>query len=127
MSAPETCWKSATMPRSTAARPELLSTGDRTTWRSRQYAIISQSAGFRHGAEPRRARSRMPREGLAVDRHQPKRRCIPQRPLEVVEQRPVHVAAHVDAFAKAGEDLPEGDVDVGDALLVVGGGDAALG
>ena len=52
---------------------------------------------------------------------------VPEGPLEVVEQRPVRVAAHVDAVVDAVEDALERGADVADALLVVVGADAVLG
>src|SRR5688500_17657359 len=40
-------------------------------------------------------------EGVPVARHDPEARPVAVRPLEVVEQAPVRVAAHVDALVDA--------------------------
>ena len=64
---------------------------------------------------------------VAVDGDQPERRPVAEDPLEVVEQAPVDVAAHVDAVVEAGEHARERALDVLDALGVVGGADAVLG
>src|SRR5262245_29505034 len=50
----------------------------------------------RHGAEPARTGLRRPMLRGAIDGDQPERRAIAEHPLEVVEQAPVDVAAHVE-------------------------------
>src|SRR5438034_10764753 len=79
---------------------------------------LSQPAGARlHGA----------RLGLAIDRDEAERRPVPERPLEVVEQRPVEVAAYVEAVIEAVADAAQRFRDVLDALVVVGRADSVLG
>ena len=73
----------------------------------------------RHLAQPGQARPRMAGEGLPVHRDQAEGRRVAERPLEVVEQRPVEVRAHVDPFGEARQDLAHRGVDVGDPLFVV--------
>src|SRR5438034_8349712 len=69
--------------------------------------------------EPVRAGLGRPCEGLPVHRNQAELRSVPERPLEVVEQGPIEIAAHVDAFVKAAEDLPQRRADVAGTLRVV--------
>src|SRR6266516_900579 len=129
MSAPEACWRSAMTPRRTAARPEVASTGGRIIASRSSHGLRrpAQSAGPGDLAQPGCARPGMPRERLAVDGHESERGRVAERPLEVVEQRPVEVAAHVDALGEARQDLTHGRVDVRGPPLIVGGGDAVLG
>ena len=69
----------------------------------------------------------MARKGLPVHSDQAKRRRVAERPLVVVEERPVQIAAHLDALRQAREHLAHRCVDVGGPLLVVGGRDPILG
>src|SRR5438270_3636385 len=130
MSGPDACWKSATMPRSTAARPELASTGGRITFvvpqSSHGFGEIAEATRQRNRSEVHRARAGMAGERAAVHGDQPERGRVPERPLEVVEQRPVEVAADVHALRHALEDLAHRLVDVSDSLVVVAGGDPVL-
>src|SRR5262245_34312832 len=70
-----------------------------------------------HGAHLRRA----------VDRDDPEPHPVPERPLEVVEQRPVEEPAHVDAVLDRLRDREERVPEVADALRVVFGAEAVLG
>src|ERR1700682_274559 len=135
MSAPEACCRSATTPRSTADRPELLSTCGRINspadhkrqipspfrgragrgWMELELSLREASVP-RHRSKPLSARLWMAREGLPVDTHQAELRRVAERPLEVVEPRPVQVAAHVDALGQARLNLPDREIDVSDAL-----------
>src|SRR5450759_2582581 len=81
----------------------------------------------RYIPQPRRARLRMTGESLPVDSHQAECGCVAQGPFEVVQPRPVEIAAHIDALGKAGLHLAQRGLHVSDAPLVVGGGDPALG
>ena len=68
-----------------------------------------------------------PGERRAIDADDPELRPVAQRPLEVVEQRPVGVAPHVDPVGEGLQHARQRLADVVDALLVVGGADAVLG
>ena len=88
-----------------------------------------------HGRPPARATSAYhcalgfgrPREGLPVDRDEAERLAEAVVPLEVVEQAPVAVAAHVDAVGDARVYAAQGAGDVVDAVRVVVGAEAVLG
>ena len=60
----------------------------------------------------------MARERLAVDRDQAEGGGISERPLEIVQERPVQVAAHVNAFGAAVQHLAQSGIDVRDAFFV---------
>ena len=65
---------------------------------------------------------------VAVDLDEAEAGPVPEGPLEVVEQRPVRVAAHVDARRRWQSRTPSrAALDVADALVVVVGADAVLG
>jgi len=64
---------------------------------------------------------------MPVNGHEAEGWPVAERPLEVVEQRPVQVAPHVDPFGHACLHLAERGVDEGDPLLVVRGRDPVLG
>src|SRR5260370_11556540 len=74
-----------------------------------------------------RGRPRPSRQRLAVYLDEPKRGLVSESPLEVVHQRPVDVAANVDALGDAGQRFAHRRVDEADALRVDAGGDAAFG
>src|SRR5438445_13746247 len=69
----------------------------------------------------------MASESLPVHGDQAKCRRVSEGPLEVVEQRPVEVAAHVDPLTEARHDLAKGRVNVGRPLVVVTGRDPIFG
>src|SRR2546423_15523236 len=69
----------------------------------------------------------MASESLPVHGNQAKRRRVSEGPLEVVEQRPVEVAAHVDPLTEARHDLAKGRVNVVRPLVVVTGRDPIFG
>src|SRR5207248_793887 len=94
--------------------------GGRASWQV-------EGVGPGHGPQPGRARPGVALEGGAVDPHEPERRAVAERPLEIVERAPVRVPAHVDAVVEAAADPLQGPANVGDAALVVVGGDAVLG
>src|SRR4051812_43578070 len=66
-------------------------------------------------------------ERLSVHGDQTELRPIAERPLEVVQQRPVEVAAHVDAVGEASPDAFECVAHVCDATLVVVVSETVLG
>src|SRR5919106_5999199 len=78
-------------------------------------------------AEPAGARLHGAGLRLAVDGDQAERRAVAERPLEVVEQRPVEVAAHVEAVVQAATHATQRLADVLDALVVIGRADPVLG
>src|SRR5438128_2721572 len=71
------------------------------------------------GAEPVRAGLRHPSEGPPVHRNQAELRSVPERPLKVVEEGPVEVAAHIDTIVEACDNFSESGVNVADALRIV--------
>src|SRR5207245_1774346 len=74
---------------------------------------------LRDGPEPAGARLGAPRLRRAVDGHQAEGGAVAEEPLEVVEQAPVDVAAHVDPVGEAVEHARERAPDELDALAVV--------
>ncbi len=66
-------------------------------------------------------------EVCIADSDQAELRAVALTPFEVVEGRPVQVAAHVGPFGPRLGDRDEVGVQVVDAFGVVGGGDAVLG
>src|SRR5205823_13363059 len=86
-----------------------------------------QRVRLRDGPEPAGARLGAACLRRAVDGHQAEGGAVAEDPLEVVEQAPVHVAAHVDPVGEAGEHAAERAPDELDALGVVIGPDAVLG
>src|SRR5476649_1656348 len=66
-------------------------------------------------------------EGGVVDVDQAEAVAVARGPFEVVEQRPVDIAAHVDALVYAAAQGLQRAVDEGDAARVVVGGDAVFG
>src|SRR5438094_8239565 len=83
------------------------------TLRRRETACLSDSA------EPVRAGLGCPGEGRSVHRNQAKSRSVPERPLKVVEEGPVEVAAHIDTIVEACHHFSERGVNVADALRIV--------
>ena len=80
-----------------------------------------------HLAQPACRRLDRPREVLAVDGDEAERLGEAGVPFEVVEQRPVEVAAHVDPVRHALGQALESGAGVGDPRLVVVGRHAVLG
>src|SRR5207248_6320030 len=70
-------------------------------------------------AQPAGARLHRALLRLTVDGDEAERRPVAERPLEVVEQRPVEVAQHVEAVVEAPSDAAERLGDVQHALVVV--------
>src|SRR5262245_7547341 len=63
--------------------------------------VLGQTVGLGEGAEPRRAGLGRARERLPVDLDEAEPRLVALGPLEVVEQRPVDVAADVETVGDA--------------------------
>src|SRR5579859_6421125 len=89
--------------------------------------LFREGVGGRDPAVEEPARLDRTLQGLAVHLDQAELRRVPASPLEVVDVRPVEVAADVDTVFDRKPDVFE---DVGDVVLaahVVGGGQAVLG
>src|SRR5262249_13631770 len=86
-----------------------------------------EAVGAADVPEPAAARLHGASLSLAVDGHEPECRAVAERPLEVVEQGPVEVAAHVDAVVETAADAPQRLGYVLHALVVVGGANPVLG
>src|SRR5882757_8854235 len=86
----------------------------------------SESPGFCDGAKMPGARLGCPLEGLMVDVHEAEALAITSGPLEVVEQRPIEKALHVDTLVKTAADLRQRRIDVSNAAGVIVGRDSAF-
>ena len=87
----------------------------------------SSGVGRRHRGEPAGAGLGRAGERLTVDADDAEARPVAERPLEIVEQRPVGVAPHVDPVGDRVENARQRLAHVVDPLLVVGRADAVLG
>src|SRR5438093_2290719 len=88
---------------------------------------MSEAVPARDVPEEAGARLEGPRLGLTIDRNQAELRAVAEDPLVVVHQRPVDVAAHVDARVQAVVHSRERPPDVFDPPRVVVGADPVLG
>src|SRR5579884_1638330 len=104
-------------------------------WPNKIIGRISESDGCRFCSEavrtcnlPQPASTRLDGAllGLAIYCDETEGRAIAVAPLEVVQSRPVGVAAHVDPVTHAGGDAAEGTLDVGNPSRVVVGGNPIL-
>src|SRR5258708_33923189 len=68
----------------------------------------------------------MPGKRPPVNRDQAERRRVAECPLEVVQQRPVEIAPHIDSFNQTSLHLTKGRLDERNPPLVVRGRDPAL-
>src|SRR5262245_63762811 len=85
-----------------------------------------QGVGFGDVAEPAGARLRGALEGRAIDGDESESGAVAEGPLEIVEEAPVRVPAHVDAVGDRPLHALERLADVVDALVVVIRPDAVL-
>src|SRR5262245_52334311 len=56
---------------------------------------------------------------FAIDGHQPEFRAVAEDPLEIVEQRPVDVAAYIDSVRDAARQARQRAIDIFDAARVI--------
>ena len=108
-------------------RPAPLSPPGRRPGRRGVGSGQSDRVGAGDGAEPLGRRLDRPLLSGAVDADQTEAGHVAERPLEVVEQRPVEVAAHVEAVVETTAHPAERVGHVADPLRVVGRADAVLG
>ena len=66
-------------------------------------------------------------EALTVNGRETKMRAVAERPLEIVEQAPIEIAADVEAVAQAALNSQKSSSDVLDPLGVIVGRDPVLG
>src|SRR5260370_36591858 len=73
----------------------------------------------RNASQPAGARLNCALLRPSIDRDETEGRAIAKAPLEVVQGRPVRVAAHVEPVAQAGSDAAQRTLDVGNPPRIV--------
>src|ERR1700730_12497045 len=79
--------------------PRVVSSVDRLGQRRVKARSSIDAISADHLPQPRRARLHRPGLGRPIHADEPEPHPIPERPLEVVEQRPVEEAPHVETVA----------------------------
>ncbi len=108
------------------SRHAALATGE--AFSAHDHVLVDrETVGARHVAQPPGAGLGLALLRLPIHRDEAKGRLVAQHPLEIVEGRPVSVAAHIQAVLKTGFHALQRAPDVGDAPGVVLRANAVLG